>query len=90
MFAMAGASGLDAATSWGKLEGNGFLASSNGNFGARGLSIKAAMAAAVILPQVLLRKHKELRVKFALANLVETGIFTGVSIHNLVVSAPAH
>ena len=90
MLAMAGASGLDAATSWGKLEGNGFLASGNGTFGARGLSIKAAMAAAVLLPQALLRNHKELRVKFAVANLVEAGIFTGVSIHNLGVSAPAH
>ena len=46
------------------------------------------MAAAVILPQILLTKHKELRTRFAVANIVEAGIFTGISMHNLSVNAP--
>ncbi len=87
MAAMLGATSMDAATSWGKREGNGLLASSDGNFGMRGASIKFGMAAAVIIPQVLLRKHVSLRSKFMLGNFIEAGIFTGVSIHNLGVPA---
>src|SRR5689334_12457450 len=44
--AMVGATAADAATSWGKWEGNSLLASSDGTFGARGLTFKAGMAAA--------------------------------------------
>jgi hypothetical protein len=39
LVAVAAASGLDAATSWGKYEGNSMLASSDGRFGAKGLTI---------------------------------------------------
>ena len=88
--AVAGTS-LDAATSWGQREENGFLASSDGRFGAKGLSIKAAFAAAVIIPQICLRKHNELKGAFAAGNFVEAGIFAGVSVHNLQVrSANTH
>jgi hypothetical protein len=90
MATMVAGSSMDAATSWGKEEGNGLLASGNGTFGARGISIKAGMAAAVIVPQILLRKHKNLRAKFILGNFLEAGIFTGVSVHNLHVTAPAN
>ena len=88
--AMVAASSTDAATSWGKREGNGFLASSNGNFGMRGVSLKAAMAGAVIVPQLLFRNHKNLRGKFIAGNFIEAGIFTGVSVHNLRVTAASH
>lgn len=86
--AVAASSSMDAATSWGKREGNGLLASSNGTFGARGLSIKAGMLAVVVVPQVMFRHHKELKSKFAIGNFAEAGIFTGVAIHNLGVTAP--
>ncbi|HEX4810912.1 MAG TPA: hypothetical protein VH325_18385 [Bryobacteraceae bacterium] len=82
MLAMVGATSLDAGTSWGKREANGFLASSDGTFGAKGLGIKAGMAAGVILPEILLR-HKDLKSKFAVGNFAEAAIFTGVSVHNL-------
>jgi hypothetical protein len=85
--AVAASTSMDAATSWGKREGNGFLASSNGNFGERGVSIKAAMLAAVVVPQVIFRHHQELKSKFAIGNFIEAGIFTGVSVHNLGVTA---
>ena len=73
----------------GKYEGNPLLASSDGKFGERGIAIKAGIAAAVLVPQVLLvRKHKDLRSKFAIANFVEAGVFSGVAVHNLGIAAP--
>lgn len=90
MIAMAAASGFDAGTSWGKFESNGLLASPDGTFGARGLSIKAGVAAAIIVPQILLHKHKDLRAKLAAGNFAGAGVFTGVAIHNLGIAAPAN
>lgn len=82
IFAMAAASGADAATSWGKREGNGFLASSDGTFGAKGLSIKAGLAAGVIVPQILLRKHSDLKKIFSIGNFAQAAVFTGIAAHN--------
>lgn len=81
--AMIAGTSMDAASSWGKREGNSLLASSNGNFGARGLSLKAGMAAAILTPQILFRNRRELRGKFALANFVEAGMYGGIAVHNL-------
>jgi hypothetical protein len=88
MLAMAAASGFDAETSWGKLEANSLLASRDGTFGAKGVSIKAGAAAAIIIPQILFRKHKDLRVKFAIGNFAGAAVFSGVAIHNLGIAAP--
>jgi hypothetical protein len=74
---------LDAATSWGKLESNSILASKSGTFGAKGTEIKAALAAALVIPQICLRKHKELRNAFILGNLGEAGLFSAAAVHNL-------
>jgi hypothetical protein len=78
---------MDAASSWGKLEGNSLLASPDGTFGAKGMSIKVGIAAGVVLPQILLRKHKNLKSKFAIANFAEAGLFGGVAIHNMGIAA---
>jgi hypothetical protein len=88
--AMAAGTSADAVSSWDKREGNSLLASSNGMFGARGVGIKAGIAAGVLLPQIILRKHKELRTAFVLGNLTEAGVFTGAAIHNFRLSAPQH
>lgn len=87
-FAMAAGSGFDAASSWGKREGNGLLASSNGDFGAKGLAIKAGVTAALIVPQFWLHKHRDYRTKLTVINFVNAGIFTGVAIHNLGIAPP--
>jgi|GEM_PF-3154337 len=87
MLAAAGASSLDAATSWGKTEGNPLLASSNGTFGARGASLKIGIAAALIVPQILLRKHQELKKVFAIGNFGEAAFFSAVAVHNMGISA---
>lgn len=90
MFAAIAATSADAATSWGKREGNGLLASSDGTFGTRGLSIKMGLAAAAIMPQILFRKHKDLKGAFAIGNFGEAAIFTGVAVHNLGIPAASH
>jgi len=88
MLSIVAATGFDAGTSWGKREGNSLLASSNGTFGSKGLSIKAGVAAGVIVPEILFRHHKDLKSKFAIGNLAEAAVFSGVAIHNMGISAP--
>lgn len=80
-----GASTFDAASSWGKQEGDPFLASPGGAFGAKGVALKAGLAGAIIVPQICLRKHRDLKGLFAGANFIEAGVFTGVAVHNLQV-----
>lgn len=87
--AVAGTS-LDAASSWGKMEGNSLLASSNGTFGGRAVAIKAALTAGVIIPQICLRKHKEYRTAFTMGNFGEASVFAALAIHNLSVQKPQH
>ena len=88
IFAMAAGTGADAATSWHKRESNGLLASSDGTFGAKGLAIKAGLAAGLLVPQILFRKHTDLRTAFTVGNFAQAGIFTGVAIHNAGIAAP--
>jgi len=83
MVAVVAGTSLDAASSWGKRESNPLLAGSSGTFGAKGLGIKAGVAAAVLVPQICLRKHKELRGAFMFGNYGEASIFTAAAIHNL-------
>jgi hypothetical protein len=82
MFAVGGATAADAATSWGKLESNSILASKNGTFGMKGVEIKAALAAGILVPQILLRKHTELRRTFLIGNTGAAVLFTTAAVHN--------
>jgi hypothetical protein len=88
IFAMAAGTGADAATSWHKRESNGFLASSDGTFGAKGVGIKAGLAGGLLLPQILFRRNKDLRTAFTVGNFAQAGLFTGIAIHNLGIAAP--
>ena len=88
IFAMAAGTGADAATSWHKRESNGLLASSDGTFGAKGLAIKAGLAGGLLVPQILFRKHTDLRTAFTVGNFAQAGIFTGVAIHNAGIARP--
>jgi hypothetical protein len=87
--AMLGATAMDAATSVGKNERNPILRSSDGMFGGRGIAIKSSLAALCIVPQILLRNHREFRKPFIIANFVNTGIFTFAVAHNAALK-PAH
>jgi hypothetical protein len=89
LIAVAAANAFDAGSSWGKMEGNSFLASSDGTFGGKGLAIKSATAGALIIPQILLlRHHQNLKGRAAIGDFATAGLLTGVSIHNLSVRAP--
>jgi hypothetical protein len=83
ILSMTAATTADAATSWHKRESNGFLASSNGTFGGKGLALKSGIAGAMLAPQLIFRKHHDWYTAFAVGNFVETGIFTGAAIHNV-------
>jgi hypothetical protein len=87
-FALGAASAFDAASSWGKREGNPLLASSNGEFGAKGVAVKAGITGALIVPQLWFRKRKEYRTKLAIVNFANAAFFTGVAIHNLTIAPP--
>jgi len=87
MFTVIGASSLDAATSWGKNESNFLLASPGGTFGAKGLSLKAGLATAVLVPQIVFRKHKNVKTGFAIFNFGDAALFSAVAIHNLGIPA---
>jgi hypothetical protein len=82
--AIAGTS-LDAASSWGLREGNGLLASPNGQFGGKGLALKAGLTAGILIPQLCLRKHRDLKRAFIVGNFAQAALFTGVSVHNFQV-----
>ncbi len=82
--AVAGTS-LDAASSWGLREGNGLLASPNGQFGAKGLALKAGLAAGILVPQLCLRKRRGLKRAFTVGNFAQAALFTSVSVHNFQV-----
>ena len=88
IFAMAAGTGADAATSWHKRESNGLLASSDGTFGTKGLAIKAGLAGGLLVPQILFRKHTDLRSAFTIGNFAQAGIFAGVAIHNAGIAGP--
>ncbi len=83
IFAMVAGTTADAVSSWHKRESNGLLASSNGAFGPKGVAIKAGIAAGILTPQIILRKHRDWQITFALGNFAEAGIFTGATIHNV-------
>ena len=80
--AMLAGTAADSYTSWHKHESNSFLASSNGQFGAKGVEIKVGIAAAVLVPQFIFRRRHEWRLPFAISNFAEAGIYTGAAVHN--------
>jgi hypothetical protein len=88
MVAAAAATSFDAATSWGKLESNSLLASRSGTFGAKGVGIKVGLQAGLLIPQIWLRKHRELRTAFVVGNFAETGVYSAAAVHNLGIPRP--
>ncbi len=87
--ALLAATSLDAASSWGKYEGNPLLRSSNGTFGAQGVSLKFAIAGAMLAPQLLFRKNRRATKFFTITNFAQAGMFTGIAIRNFGIPQPA-
>lgn len=87
--ALLAATSLDAASSWGKYEGNPLLRSGNGTFGAQGVSLKFAIAGAMLAPQLLFRKNRRATKFFTIANFAQAGMFTGIAVRNFGIPRPA-
>lgn len=85
--ALVSGTSLDAATSWGHREANGLLASSNGNFGAKGLALKLGSTSGIVIPQIFLRHRAKLVKTFAITNTAMAGMYAGVAVHNIGVTS---
>lgn len=89
ILAMVAATSADAATSWHRRESNGFLASSDGRFGGKGVAIKGGIAAGILAPQIIFHRHHDWYIAFSVGNFAESGIFAGAAIHNINTASPA-
>jgi hypothetical protein len=83
-----GASVWDAASSYGKREGNPLLRSADGTFGGKGIAMKAGLTGALLIPQYMFRNQKNLRKIFTVMNFVNTGALTAVAAHNMGIRGP--
>jgi hypothetical protein len=83
--ALAGATVLDARSSWGRHELNPLLQGPNGRFGARSVEIKSAIVGIGLAVQwVALRHHSQkIEKPLSFANLAAAGLTTGAAVHNL-------
>lgn len=79
--AMNAASAAEAYTSWHRPEANGILAH-NGQFGPKGVSIKAGTLIGIALMEYKMRKHREMRRPFVVGNFANTGVSSWAAIHN--------
>jgi hypothetical protein len=80
---LAASSAADAASSWGRLEANPLLRSSNGRFGWHGIALKAAIFGGVAGAQYLLLKKNPGAEKWGAAtNIVLSGVLTSAAISN--------
>lgn len=79
-------SSIDAASSWDAREANPVLAGPNGRFGARGVAIKASIAGAVAVSQIVLTRRQPAAAPYAAAvNLGSSALFTWATVHNVCI-----
>jgi hypothetical protein len=77
---------LDAGSSWRHREANALLASSDGEFGMKGVGIKfGILGAAVAAEYFLMKNHPKLANFIIRANRTNAVITTGFAVHNYVV-----
>jgi hypothetical protein len=83
--ALAGASVLDARSSWGRHELNPLLQSPNGRFSARSVEIKSAIVGVGLAFQWVALRHQSQKLEKPLSfvNLAAAGLTTGAAVHNL-------
>lgn len=87
LLGLAGASGADAISSWGKQESNPLLRSANGTFGLRGLMVKSGLTGASLIPQYTMHNNPKAQRAFTVLNFAETAVFTATAIHNFSIPA---
>lgn len=80
---------VDTQSSWGKCEGNSFLASGSGQFGARGMAFKSAFVGGLAMAEYLTgRRHPKLYGLFTAGNFGVSAGLGGMAGHNYTVAAP--
>lgn len=79
--AMSAASAADAYTSWHRPEANGILAR-NGQFGAKGVSIKTGTLIGIALMEYKMRRNERMRGPFIVGNFANAGVSTFAAVHN--------
>lgn len=87
--ALTAASFVDVSSSWGKLESNGMLRSSNGTFGAKGLGVKMGMVGGILVGQhFMAKKNPAMANAFSIANFGMAGVKVAVAARNYRIEAP--
>jgi hypothetical protein len=87
-FLLVAGTSLDVASSWGKYEANPLLRSSDGRFGAKGLSLKLAITGAILVPQYMMRNNPTVRKLFTFTNFAQAGMYTGIAARNFTIESP--
>jgi len=81
--ALAGATTADAVSSWGGVEVNPILAGRDRRFGARGVAIKAGIAAGTLIMQwAIMKRHPKAAKAFSYVNFGIAGSYVGFTIRN--------
>lgn len=81
--ALIAASAADIASSWGKPEANPLLRSTNGTYGARGVSIKLAFVGGAFVAQRFIAKRcHDCAAPLAITNFAAAGLIGSVAVRN--------
>ena len=89
--ALGAASFADVTSSWGKLEANGLLRSSNGTFGAKGLGLKMGMMGGILYGQhLILKKNPALANAMTYTNFGMAGVKSAVAMRNYQIEKPSY
>ncbi len=86
LIAVAASQSLDAISSWGMRELNPLLASADGRFGGRAVSIKLGATAAIAFAEYLVvKKYPRAARVFSRVNWSSAALTTGIALHNFAV-----
>ncbi len=89
--ALAAGSTADAWSSYGRTEANPLLQGPGGQFSARGIGLKAAIAGGAVATQWFLqRKHPDSAKAFAVTNFGMAAVFSGIAVRNKRLPAYRH
>lgn len=89
--ALTAASFADVSSSWGKVEKNGLLRSSNGTFGAKGFGIKMGIVSSILIgQQCMIQRNPNSARMTTWANYGMAGVKLGVAARNYQIAKPAY
>lgn len=89
--ALTAGSFADVHSSWGKVESNGLLRSSNGTFGAKGFGIKMGIVSSVLIGQhYMMQRNPNSATRTTWVNYGMAGLKVGVAARNYQIARPAY